>query len=115
MAPPGSDPDVIPSAGGRLSVGSGGMSVAPSAAELPGHRIPGRLRARGIHKARGDDRLFVWSHGVGPFRDGPVATGLGLRLDSDSHGVVEPADDMHVDEFRRKLEATVNDWVVDEP
>ena len=113
--PPGAAPDVIPDQRGHLTPGSGGMSVAPTAADLPAHRLPARLRDRGVFKARGDDKLLVWSLGIGPYLDGPVAEGLRLRLDSDAHALVEPIVDMHVDEFRQHLAATVNDWVVDEP
>jgi hypothetical protein len=82
---------------------------------LPPHRIPRRLRVRGVTIARGSDRLSVWSHGSGPFEAGPVADGLVLRPDSIAHGLVEPARPMSVAELQGHLGATAASWVIDEP
>lgn len=78
---PGAHADVIPDASGNISPRSGGMSVAPSLADLPDHRIPKRLRSTGIRRARGPSSLQVWRLGEGPFVDAPLTDQLNLRLD----------------------------------
>jgi hypothetical protein len=112
---PGWAPDVTPDANGQVEPLRGGMSVAPTLENLPPHRIPRRLRVRGVTIARGSDRLSVWSHGSGPFEAGPVADGLVLRPDSIAHGLVEPARPMSVAELQGHLGATAASWVIDEP
>ena len=111
-------PDIDPDGAGVVRTATGGMSVAPSLSALPAHRIPERLRERGVTKAVGSNKLFVWSHGDGDFQAGPVAPGLALRPDAGvrpTHGVVEPAAAMTVEAFRERLAATAGNWAVDEP
>ena len=107
-------PDVEPDGDGVVGPGRG-MSVAPTAADLPSHRLPKRLTNRGIPKARGSDKLCVWSHGSGPFESSAVTVGLSLRPDAANHGLVEPADRMPLDAYRQRLADTTADWEVDEP
>ena len=107
-------PDVVPDTSGHVIPGQG-MSVAPSATDLPVHRVPIRLQGRGLPRAIGSDKLFVWSHGTGEFQPADVADGLTLRPDLATHGLIEPAEPMPLDVYRRHLTGTAPDWTVDEP
>ena len=107
-------PDVEPDSDGLVGPGRG-MSVAPTAAGLPSHRLPKRLTGRGIPKARGSDKLCVWSHGSGPFVPSVVTVGLVLRPDAANHGLIEPADRVPLHAYRRRLADTAADWKIDEP
>jgi hypothetical protein len=111
--PPSLHYDMTVEADGTVRPGNGGMSVAPGWRVLPPYRIPKRLKhlAPG---ACGNDQLACWGMGVGPFQQVPVAPRLNLLPDSSQHGVVEPAAIMPVDEYRASLEATQDQWVIDE-
>ena len=107
--------DIYPTSAGQVSPVTGpqgeGMSVAPDWRVLPPHRIPDRLRS--LRKdARGSKSLFCWFMGRGPFVADHVAEGLRLHPDADNitHGVVEPARTMHVDEYQQALAATRPAW-----
>jgi hypothetical protein len=54
--------------------------------------------------------------GEGPFTPSPVGTGLKLRPDphSQGHGFVEPDAIMELDMYRSALNATQDQWTVDE-
>jgi len=52
--------------------------------------------------------------GEGPFADGPIATGLSLRLDPARHGLVEPTEEAAVQAFQDALAATRDQWTIDE-
>jgi hypothetical protein len=108
--------DIRPDANGNVFPRSGGMSVSPTLRQLPPHRIPRRLRAVGVSDAEGTDKLNVWSMGSGPFVEGPVRAGLTLRLDPNdpTHGLVEPDRVMSVNDYRIAIEATRDDWVIEE-
>jgi hypothetical protein len=98
---------------GTVQPGTGGMSVAPSVAALPDHRIPKTLALR-FPRARGNKNLVVWKMGTGPFEAGEVAEGVALRLDPDApqrHGFVEPERTMTADEYQQALAATQKEWV----
>lgn len=88
---------------------SGGMSVSPTWRDLPGHRIPRRLRAL-CPKATGNDLMDCWQFGDGPFTDGTVASSLSLRTDQLTHGVVEPSREMPAQEYQAALAATRENW-----
>jgi hypothetical protein len=99
---------------GRVSPGSGGMSVAPSWRDLPEIRIPRRLREKGVLFARGKDVDACWRLGEGRFVAGAVADGLMLRPDRLDHGTVEPNAVEALNQYRSDLAATRELWVIDE-
>jgi len=107
--------DIQPNTAGNVVPGTGGMSVAPSLADLPTHRLPKRLQTL-VPDARGVDTNIVWRLGEGDFVAGAVADGLQLRLDPNRarHGFVEPASPVALEEYRAALAATRDAWVVDE-
>jgi hypothetical protein len=107
--------DIRPDGDGRVHPETGGMSVSPSVAALPPHRIPQRLRER-IPGARGGSSLFVWSMGVGPFAAGALAPRLQVRIDvkNENHGLVEPDAVMDLADYQNALYATRDAWSVDE-
>ena len=97
-----------------------GMSVSPSMRSIPSILVPRRLcrdRPDLSKAASGSDNQFVWSMGVGPFVAAKVERGLNLRPDQPAgakHGVVEPAEIMHIDSYREALHATREQWSIDE-
>ena len=107
--------DIQPNTVGVVAPGKGGMSVAPTPADLPTHRLPKRLQNL-VSDARGIDTNIVWCLGEGDFIDGAVANDLRLRLDPNGtrHGFVEPALPVPLEQYRRALAATRDAWVVDE-
>jgi hypothetical protein len=55
--------------------------------------------------------------GSGAFTRGEVSADLALRPDggeSPKHGVVEPAREMALDDYRQALTSTQDEWTVDE-
>jgi hypothetical protein len=112
---PMQDRDIPVGSDGTVRPGTGGMSVAPSLGDLPGHRIPKRLRPA-IAYARGSNSLYCWRMGEGPFESAPLADGLNLRPDlkKANHGFVEPATIVLLGEFQACLEATRDQWTIDE-
>jgi hypothetical protein len=88
-----------------------GLSVAPDWRSLPPFKIPKRLRHL-AKDARGKDALFCWVMGTGPFAAAEVQEGLRLHPDSSTHGVLEPACTMHIDEFQRRLGGTRDAWEI---
>jgi hypothetical protein len=89
------------------------MSVAPAWRELPAHRIPRRLRHL-APDAHGKDEDACWRMGDGPFLDGAVAAGLGLRVQRPTHGLIEPAEAMPVQAYQEALATTRDRWTIDE-
>jgi len=70
-----------------------------------------------IPMARGSNAFWVWSLGQGTFESGNLNDNLSLRIDPDrpaNHGFVEPAHTMLLIEYRKYLEATQNQWQIDE-
>jgi hypothetical protein len=106
-------PRDIPVVDGSVAPGTGGMSVAPSWRDLPSHRIPRRL-ARLAPDAAGSNDDACWRTGEGPFGPGPVAEGLALRPDKPTHGLVEPSEAMSFESYQAFLEATRDEWRIDE-
>lgn len=88
---------------------TGGMSVSPTWRDLPGHRIPRRLRVL-CPKATGNDLFDCWQFGDGAFIDGAVTDELSLRTDHLTHGVVEPSYDMPADNYQAALASTRESW-----
>ena len=105
--------DVRPDHEGMVKIRSGGMSVAPAWRVLPPHRIPMRLSEQ-VPDARGKGNLACFRAGDGPFANGEFSATLNLRLDSATHGLVEPRSVLHIDDFQMALAATWPDWVIDE-
>ena len=96
-----------------------GMSVAPTLADLPHHRIPRRLRKL-VPSATGcdDDRCFRLAELS--YRPGVVTDALSLRPDrlprpdGRRHGQIEPTLPMPVSSFSTALGDTQARWVLDE-
>jgi hypothetical protein len=89
------------------------MSVAPEWKLLPAHRIPRRLATEKLD-ARGKNEDACFRLGYGPFEDSVVTTDLYLRRDSDTHGSLEPAYAMPLDQYQTALASTRELWDVDE-
>jgi len=107
--------DVQPDTSGKIAPGTGGMSVAPSLADLPTHRLPKRLQAL-VPDARGVDTNVIWRMGEGDFFAEAITDDLQLRLDPERerHGFVEPVSPVALEEYRAALAATRDAWVRDE-
>jgi len=110
--PPDPHADVHPDSAGIVETGRG-MSVAPSIDAMLPHLIPKRLR-RTNRDAKASNDKIVWSLGVGPFVDAVLNLTLVLRVTSDTHGQVEPAERMPLIDFQNALASTQNDWRKDE-
>jgi hypothetical protein len=110
--PPSKDVDIEPDPDGQVNPGEGGMSVAPTAAGLPVHRLPRRLR--GIFpRASGSNQDAVWPMGEGAFVAGDIGNQLRLRPDPgkpSAHGFVEPAARMPCADYQTALAATRELW-----
>ena len=109
--------DIYPDENGLVHPGTGGMSVAPSAADLPPHRIPRRLRGQpGMASAVGSDALRIWRLGDGSFEPSKVQEKLQLRIDGRGgrHGLIEPDAIMHLSDYSVALAATQPAWRMDE-
>jgi hypothetical protein len=88
----------IPVAGGLVSRGTGGLSVAPhSAMSLPSHRRPNSLGGTGKDP--------VWALGL----DGLPST-LNFQQDSANHGLIEPAFPMTLRQYEEALAQTRRSW-----
>jgi hypothetical protein len=104
--------DITPDSTGNVYPATGGMSVSPAWRELPPHRIPKRLRVI-CPKAAGNNSTECWRLGSGPFESGTVADRLDLRVDSQTHGLVEPATIMSLDAYQDALGDTADHWSID--
>ena len=83
---------------GLVKPNTGGMSVAPDTpTNLPAHRRPPS------HGGTGKDPVY----GTNTDQLGPD---LQFRQDSPTHGVVEPAREMPVEDFQKALGDTASDW-----
>lgn len=109
--------DVAPDPAGSVHPGQGGMSVSRELREMPGFLIPARLKEPlRIRSARGDSALRVWRLGSGPFASASLTADLRLSLDhaGGTHGVVEPAQPMQVQEYQDALASTRESWELEE-
>ncbi len=109
--------DIVGDGNGLVYPNTGGMSVAPTLADLPPHRIPRRLRGLpGLAGATGSNTLHIGRLGDGPFAPSAVASGLLVRIDPGDarHGLVEPDAIMLLSECSRALAATRPRWEIDE-
>jgi len=112
-------PDIVPDGKGDVTPATGGMSVSPSLSvllsRLPARMIPRRLRQI-APKAAGNDNLSAWAMGDGAFVASEIADKLALRPDPEDngHGFVEPDAEMSLQSYRAALEATRDQWQVDE-
>ena len=111
--PPDPHPDITPDEHGNIGPGMGGMSVSPSVATLPRHRVPVRLKHL-RSDATGDDRDACFRLGDVEFKNGRISEDLVLRMTSATHAVMEPIRTMTLGEYEAALEATQKDWVIDE-
>ena len=107
--------DIEADANGLVHAETGGMSVSPTLLDLRKHRVPGRLQTI-YPAASGNDDLYVWSLGSGEFVGGAVTEQLRLRLDpiKATHGFVEPSGTMPLKQYQDALQATQDDWILDE-
>ena len=106
------DPFDIPVQDSQVRPETGGMSVAPSPASLPRHKIP-REFAKVYPGARCKQPLICWQMGEGPFETGPLTERLVFRNDPGSpteHGFVEPHQEMLLTEYQDALTATQPAW-----
>lgn len=98
-------PDIAADANGNVHPHSGGMSVAPHWRELPSFLIPKRLKSL-VPDACGSNKLVCWTTGQGEFVEGNLNNDLRLRPDPKdplSHGFVEPAREMKIDDLQLAL------------
>lgn len=107
--------DIPVDGNGDVAPGTGGMSVSPTWRDLPGFRIPMRLRAT-CNKAAGPNDNYCWRMGDGPFQAAAVTSELNLRPDPqrDTHGFIEPARIMSHGEYEKSLADTQDQWTIDE-
>lgn len=110
-APPGGDIQVE---AGMVQPKSGGLSVTRSWKDLPPSRIPKRLRHL-MPDARGSKKFCCWQLGEGEFAAGKVDDNLVLRVDSPTHGLIEPSHEMTIEELQHAIAATREKWsLIDE-
>lgn len=106
--------DIEPDARGEVHPATGGMSVAPTWADLPSWRVPQRLSSK-IRGATGPNADQIWSLGTQSFTDAAITADLRLRVDRPGHGNVEPDARCALHTFETNLGGTRPSWVVDEP
>lgn len=106
--------DLVPCQLGLAHPNQGGMSVAPTLADLPPHRVPARL-GHLREGAEGADSDRVWVLGTGAFVEGSFTQGLALRVTSVSHGNIEPDEQRPFEQYVAHLAATATLWTVGEP
>jgi hypothetical protein len=88
----------IPVVAGRVSPGTGGLSVAPhSVMNLPDHRRPPALGGTGKDP--------VWG-----FDLDSLGSDLTFRQDKVHHGLFEPAREMSIDELQAAIAAMAPGW-----
>jgi len=111
--PPSTPYDIPVDRDGTVRPGTGGMSVAPTWRTLPRHRIPSRLQHL-LPSALGRNDDACWAMGEGVFEPADLGGCVCLRIDSQTHGLVEPNDVVDLSAFESDLAATRGDWVIDE-
>lgn len=100
---------------GNVNPQTGGMSVSPTWRELPGFRIPKRLRPL-CNKAAGPDDNHCWTMGNGLFQASTFTADLNLRPDpqNSAHGFIEPSQKMNIVNYAQSLANTLGAWRKDE-
>jgi hypothetical protein len=106
-------PTDVPVKEGLVYPQTGGMSVQSHWRDLPAHRLPKRLSSE-AQDAHGSNELVCFRLGEGLFKEGPVAPELALRLDTPTHGLVEPREITSIEAYKSALAATKNQWIIDE-
>jgi hypothetical protein len=97
----------------HVIVNGKGMSVNPDWRNASLNRVPRRLRNL-VPGAAGPNNHYCFCHGTGPFEPGPVAEGLRLEPDSDTHGNITPAQAVPLSQYEADIAATRPGWQVDE-
>jgi len=112
--PPNPNADVGLDGAGNVLLDRRGLSVSQDWRQLPGHLIPEHLDD-GFNGASGRG-MSVFVHGSGPFDEGAVAAGLELlyKAGSTTAGVVAPDAAVLLAQYQQALDATREDWVIDE-
>jgi hypothetical protein len=105
--------DIKVDANGAVTAGNGGMSVVPAWRQLPMHRIPRRLNNI-VPNATGHNQDACWRMGMGEFVDGEVTADLVLRLNTPTHGTIEPLWRQPLEKYLLALKATIDAWTIDE-
>ena len=106
--------DIQANPDGYLAPATGGLSVTVDWKVMPHFLIPRRLRHLAPRATGKDVGARRFRCGDGPFEDANFATGLYLRVDTLTHGLIEPASRMSVDQYQGCLARTRNDWTIDE-
>jgi len=88
----------IPVIAGQVKPGTGGMSVAP---DRPENLHP--LRRPPEYGGKGKDPIWRLDLAY-------IGSDLGFRSDTPTHGLIEPARTMTIDEFQTALRATRPYW-----
>jgi len=87
------------------------MSVSPVWWFLPLWRIPSRYDIPGKGRVgTGNDNDFCWRLGLGGFELANVSDRLRLAPDSATHGTVQPAEWMRLEEYQEVLAETRDCW-----
>ena len=103
--------DIAIDASGCVNVNSGGMSVSPSLATLPKHRVPKRLRQYREGASASDEKnLAIWVFGDGEFVSANLTSQLFLNVDKPFHGQIEPKYSMELNDYEQALGSTREDW-----
>lgn len=98
---------------------SGGMSVVRHWKDLPYFLIPPRLRHLVSQPTKqraiqGNDEARCWFTGEGEFANSRLNDQLSLRLDSNTHGLIEPTVEVAIAIFQESLAITRTSWMIDE-
>lgn len=102
--------DILPGQDQLCHPGTGGMSVAPTIADLGFARIPKRL-AQAFPGARANDNRTIFRRGEGTWTGAAsFAPQLALVPDSATHANVEPAVALSIPSLQAAIAATEPDW-----
>lgn len=109
--PPNRHPDIVPDEG-NVKPGQGGMSVMPDAKPRIPSLVPMRLRAVHPRYAGGTvpGNVYIFCTGLGEFVDGVLTERLKVRVNSETHGCVEPSAEMTLDNYCEALADTRDQW-----
>ena len=104
-------PDMdLPVNEGMVVPGTGGMSVSPKWYE-PYNRLPKRyLHPINGSNGRASNSDSVWVFGLGSFEAAPISPLPQLRPDHSQHGLIEPLQEMPLNDYQTALASTRTDW-----